>query len=191
MARFAHSWFNTQAKPLWEKHLLPLRKSINTYLEIGCADGCSMYWVMKKLRVEKAFAIDPWEDNVKEKRAEAFSDYRKAFHRNTRRWKDRITTFQGTSFDILRDRHSEIPDDSVDLCYIDGAHRAWDVMGDTVLVWPKLKCGCIVVYDDLNRRWLNGKPLVLPGVHAFMTVYDSRYRVLFIEPRQAAFIKLK
>lgn len=193
MPEFAHRWFERGPQEIWERHVLPLTSEVDTYLEIGSADGESMWWVLNNLKPSKAMTIDPWEANCKRLKRREFRGYRARYHANLKRWLDdgTLTVFDGTSFDVLRDRHKEIPDESVDLCYVDGAHRAWDTMGDLILVWPKIKFGGVVIVDDLQRRWLNGKPLVRPAYFAFQIVYDSRYEWVFCEPRQAAFRKVR
>ena len=54
---YSTRWFEEDAQPIWEQHILPRKDLINTYLEIGCGGGDSACWVLDNLGVEKAIPL--------------------------------------------------------------------------------------------------------------------------------------
>lgn len=188
----SNGWFAEYTEPLWRKHLLPLAGKVATYLEIGICEGRSMVWVLEHLRPELAIGIDPYIA-PRSKFQPQYDEFKRRAYANLERWINAGTVqlHHHASFDFLRTQHQVVPDASVDLAYIDGAHFAWDVVQDTALVWPKVKRGGIVIFDDLQRTWLNGRPLVRFGVRAFMEAWDSRWTLYFWQGRQIALLKEK
>ena len=57
----SNNWFDDGPRATWEEHLLPLKDSIDSYLEIGVCEGVSMRWILENLEPSKAVGIDPWE----------------------------------------------------------------------------------------------------------------------------------
>lgn len=197
---FSNTWFEEQAMPLWEKYLLPLKDEVETYLEIGVAEGRSMLWVMENLEPKRAIGIDPYIP-PKRKQAESTQRHKENIKKNLADWinKGCVHIIEETSWDFFT-RHCDdestaaydfIKNNSIDLAYIDGAHEGWDCLADMVHVWPKLKRGGVMVIDDYHRRVHKGKALVRPAVNAFRLAYDNRWDVFFEARRQIAFRKIK
>lgn len=75
--------------------------------------------------------------------------------------------------------------ESFDMIYIDGAHDSWSVMEDTILVYPLLKKGGMLVYDDVDwKPRKEDKPNAHPSDCPFPSIsfvrnyfYDKIYYV--------------
>lgn len=66
-----------------------------------------------------------------------------------------------------------INDLSLDFAYIDGSHKAFDVCQDGLGVWPKIKSGGLVIFDDY--MWEPDKPRLdrpQAGIDAFLSLVD-------------------
>lgn len=191
--KWSHSWFEQYAEPLWKKWLLPLKGSIKSYCEIGLSEGRSMVWILENLQPDQAIGIDPYLPD-KPDHAANYAQFEANMRENLKPWLDSgvLTVHKQRSIDFLRDHHREIPDGSVDLCYLDGSHMAWDLMTDVGLVWPKLKRpGGILLFDDLQKTIHLGRSLTLIGVWAFEMCYFNRYERFFKEGRQFAVRRIK
>jgi hypothetical protein len=78
------------------------------------------------------------------------------FDHNLRRFGDRVTKIRDFSFPALT-RMRTSGNYRFDLIYIDGNHHRETVMLDSVLAWPMLKAGGILIWDDytseLRSNW--------------------------------------
>ena len=66
-----------------------------------------------------------------------------------------------------------------DLAYIDGSHRRDDVMADSNHVWPLIRPGGIVIWDDYT--WSPDAPpqeRPQPAIDAFLAAREGHYRLL-------------
>ena len=198
----SNNWFDDGPRATWEKHLLPLKDSIDSYLEIGVCEGISMRWILENIEPSKAVGIDPWKAPKFEKQ-EIFDKYQANAMHNLAPWLvDTVTLVPRTSWFAFTGVDSwKIEDNSFDLAYVDGSHDGSRAMEDMVHVWRKLKRGTegrrsqlgggIMIVDDLHRRWHRGRALVRPAVEAFRLAYDGLWTVLWETPRQVAFLKHK
>ncbi|MEO1084849.1 MAG: class I SAM-dependent methyltransferase, partial [Acidobacteriota bacterium] len=64
---------------------------------------------------------------------------------------EKVRAIKGRSQESLR----QLPLDSFDIIYIDGSHRARDVLLDLALSWDLLKVGGVMIMDDYawERQW--------------------------------------
>jgi hypothetical protein len=65
------------------------------------------------------------------------------------------------------------------------------VLTDAALCWDLLARGGVMIFDDLQRRWRNGKPYVREGVLGFLDAFESRYIFIYRAPRNYAIRKIK
>ena len=96
------------------------------------------------------------------------------FVENTKSYVNRISILKGKSSEKLKDL-----DFFYDFIYIDGSHLASDTLEDAVLVFPLLKKGGIMIFDDYT--WGQGLDIYQRpcfGVDAFVNVYGNQLIVL-------------
>lgn len=73
----------------------------------------------------------------------------------------------------------ELPEAYFDVIYIDGSHRAADVLLDAALSWRLLKCDGLMIFDDY--LWEMDKPLAQRpqiAIDLFLEAYVPRLRVV-------------
>lgn len=149
--RFSENWFEHNI-PHWERWLGAFRgKPGLRALEIGSFEGRSTLWLCENIltaddsRIDcvDLFANDP-----------VYGDYHARFRSNTAAHAHKIVEHAGYSFDALRRVEGEF-----DIVYIDGWHSAFGALADSVMSWPLLKPGGVMIFDDYH--WVpqkHGKP---------------------------------
>lgn len=134
---FNHDWamvFRQNATQLF----VPMAEQPIQYLEVGLYEGMSACWMLDNvlLHPESRLTGIDW-DLTPNGRA------------NLSHHTAKTTILEGDSKKILRGLTQQY-----DIIYIDGGHAAKDVLFDTVLAWPLLKRGGIMLWDDY-RRFMN------------------------------------
>jgi len=132
----------------WTEHLSHLqgREGV-AFLEIGCFEGRSTLWFLENILTHPSATIaciDSFSRGGGEPRFEhniALSGYT-----------SRVTKIKGRSEDEL----FELTRESFDAIYIDGSHRAVDVLMDAVAAWQLLKPGGTMIFDDYG--WGEDRP---------------------------------
>ena len=144
---FSQDWFS-QHIPIWTRLLHEFKgKAGLRILEIGTFEGRSTCWLLENIVTGEGAHIDcidtfeGAEDMVALKLD--MSKMRDVFESNIAPWRDRVTVYAGESAAVLRGLSGPF-----DLVYVDGSHRAPDVLADAVLSWPLLKVGGIMLFDD-------------------------------------------
>jgi predicted O-methyltransferase YrrM len=144
---FSQDWFS-QHIPIWTRLLQEFKGRAGLrVLEIGTFEGRSTCWLLENIITGEGAHIDcidtfeGAEDMVALKLD--MSNMRDLFESNIAPWRDRVSVYAGESATVLRGLSGPF-----DLVYVDGSHRAADVLADAVLSWPLLKDGGIMLFDD-------------------------------------------
>jgi predicted O-methyltransferase YrrM len=174
---FTEDWFSAHTA-LWSRVLAPFRGKPGVhYLEVGLFEGRSALWMLEQVLTDpsaRLTGVDLFPDPVVKERW--LANLRKSGHA------DRATTITGYSQVELR----KLPLDTYDIIYIDGSHRAADVMADAVLAWGLLKEGGVMIFDDYAARgpmsWTEAPwpPEHTPrlAVDAFLTAHSGSLELL-------------
>lgn len=159
------------------QHWAPLKGRPLRYLEIGVFEGRGSRWMLENVLTHpdsRLVGIDAWpfDGDPFEGRARA----------NLAEFSERVELIKGRSTDVLR--HGRFEDESFDLIYIDGDHRALAAMSDSVLTWPLLKVGGLCTWDDYKWRrapWKRTPRHERPGdaIDAFIHAIKGQFEPLF------------
>lgn len=178
---FSQDWFS-QHIPIWTRLLDEFKgKAGLRVLEIGTFEGRSTCWLLENIVTGEDAHIDcidtfeGAEDMVALKLD--MSNMRQVFESNVAPWRDRVSVHAGESATMLRGLSGPF-----DLVYVDGSHRAPDVLSDAVLSWPMLKAGGVMLFDDyLWRR--DPRPEHCPGlaIDSFLRCHAGWYDVLLAQ----------
>lgn len=110
-------------------------------------DICTYY----QNSLKKHYLVDPWapqETQVYHDDCNQPKEVQEACLEKTKeqlsRWTDRLHFLRGLSLDMCH----EIPDDSLDFCYIDARHDYLGCKEDIEAYWPKVKSGRILAGHD-------------------------------------------
>lgn len=166
-----HRRFETNYKNYVMPHIDPT-KPIN-FLEIGVDFGITSRWILDNIltHAESTFhGIDPVSQNIPD-------DIKKH---------NQVTLSYTTSIKTLPYCH----DNTIDICYIDADHRALCVLMDSVMVWPLMKVGGFIIWDDYLYRWVSVLSPDSPQLRSkeaidtfIMSVYDC-CDVVFVADNQ-------
>lgn len=190
---YSNRWFQAQGEPIWRKHLLPIREEIKRYIEIGVNEGQSMLFALTHFPVEQALGVDGYKPD-KPRHKEEYAAFRRRMQANLADHlaSGRLKMLYESSEALYRSGSWDdvVQDQWADLIYVDGAHESWAVLEDALNCWRKLRVGGIMVFDDMQRRYVL-RPLCRYGVQAFLDAWDTRYEHFYMEPRQWAVRKVK
>ena len=183
MALFTRTWF-LRNRAHWQTHLAPLAGQRLLYLEVGIFEGRSACWMMDNVLTHpesRYIGIDPWilspsrypDPSIIESRARA----------NLASFASKATIIKGRSQEVLAE--GLVPVATLDIAYIDGDHTREGVLADSELVWPLMKDGGILIWDDY---WMRRSHAVRDAVDGFLDTIAGRYELLF-KNRQVAIRK--
>ncbi len=142
-------------------------------LEIGSFEGRSAIWFLTELLTHpdsRLVCLDPFVMPGQELRFDHNLDLARATHR--------ITKLKGFSGSVLPTLEAE----SFDLVYVDGSHRAADVLLDAVLAWRLVKPDGLMLFDDY--WWRMDKPLherPKLAIDLFLELFAGRHQLLLKE----------
>lgn len=122
-------------------------------LEIGCFEGRSACWFVDHILTgegSRLDCVDPWSN--------AMSEVERRFDHNTADRPGKIDKHRVTSFDWLIAQNARKSPPQYDFIYLDGDHRASNVLSDLVLSWPLLRPGGILICDDYLLKKAGQEP---------------------------------
>jgi predicted O-methyltransferase YrrM len=163
--------FTSQAKPGWEGLVADLRGRPGLrMLEIGSYEGRTTIWFLDNVLTApdaSIICVDPFLD----------ASYELRFDHNLHRsgLGAKVTKLKGFSEAVL----PELPRGSFDLVYVDGNHRAPNVLMDAVLSWRTLKPGGTMIFDDYG--WGPEQPPHLRpqmAIDLFLETFEGEYELL-------------
>jgi hypothetical protein len=145
-----------------------------TVLEIGVWKGDFAENALRSASsITRFYMIDPWRHldhwnkPLNTTSAELERAYQQAIHA-TAFAEDKVEVLRGTTAEMIR----RIPDESLDLAYVDGDHTLRGITIDMICVYPKIKPGGCIGGDDFDPSiWQHGSrfepTLVFPFVVYF------------------------
>jgi predicted O-methyltransferase YrrM len=189
----------------WHSHNIPVWTQIlDKYkgqpgvraLEIGSYEGRSTVWLLENVLTHdtaRIDCIDTFEGSVEHERMGLdLANLLNRFLSNTEPYTKKIRCFRGRSQDVLRlADFGPYEIESYDFIYIDGSHKAADVLADAVLSFPLLKVGGLMIFDDY--AWNGGGPTEFDnpmlGVNSFYYAYQNQLKAVHLS-YQAVFQRL-
>lgn len=141
---------------LWK--LLPENSTI---VELGCAEGLFSSDILKWPNCGLLYMVDLWGriPNQSGDGASPQEWHDKNFNgamTNVEFAKDRIKVLRGLTWDMA----ANVPDESLDLLYLDACHTYECVMEDLTKWFPKVKKGGIIAGHDYKNRAYGVYPAV-------------------------------
>lgn len=166
-------------------------------VEIGVWHGDFSPIILDIVKPDRLFLIDPWEHIEVDSHSNAFVGRTKddkmedIFQKVRKRFEKEI---EAERVSIIRDY--SVPalklfdDESISFAYIDGDHSYEGVSADLKTIFPKIKFGGIIAFDDYHRRgwWKDG---VIRAVNEFVGTHARQVRIRAIAGAQIAIEKIR
>lgn len=153
------------------------RQGVGRILEIGSYEGRSAVFLAGYFPNAVIDCCDTFAGGSDLSAAHDFTQIERRFDKNVAQFGERIRKHKGLS------RHTipklEQAGNSYDLVYVDGNHFHDDVLIDTLLSWPMLSAGGVMIWDDYSwygyRRKLSN---TRAAVDRFLDVHKGEYEPL-------------
>ena len=195
--RFTENWFTDDGLVILND--LDVTKELHI-LEIGSFEGKSTVWFLENILQNKNSTItcvDPWMNYSQDQ--DSLNSYFKEenewdlINRKTKEIflhnivesgdSGKVTIRQGFSDKVLPCLITE--QKMYDIIFIDGNHTAPYVMMDSVMSWPLLKKGGIMIFDDYNWEFDN-PPTLRPkeSVDYFMLSFSDYIKEIYCDYRR-------
>jgi hypothetical protein len=174
---FSSDWTSLHF-PTWSLVLTHLRERPSEILEIGSWEGRSAIFFLEFLPQSRLTCVDTFGGGMENHASPAESReiplIEKRFDANLRSYGERVEKIKARSVAAL-DRLTEARA-TFDVTYIDGSHLRDDVMVDSLLAWPLLRPGGILIWDDYGggQDKASGER-VAPAVEAFLAWHFGEY----------------
>lgn len=157
-------------------------KAFKNILEIGSFEGNSSMFFARNLRNTKIFCVDSWI-GTEEYKDLSFKSLEKNFDENIKEYSN-IYKFKCTSDEFFKNNKI-----SFDLIYIDGYHKAEQVIKDFKNSWQFLNKEGIVIFDDYIWKFFdNMKDNPCFAINLCLNELRNQYKVLKVTNSQL-FIK--
>ena len=183
--RFTTDLFSGNIKA-WEKHLSRFAHQPDLeFLEIGSFEGGSACWLLKNILTSEGSrltCIDTFDFAgqgsyyLQDEGSESMSiEERFDFNIKQTGSAHKVRKLIGCSQEVLRG----LPFYTYNFIYIDGSHKAVNVLEDAVLAWPLLKKRGLLTFDDYEWDG-DPDPLNCPGVaiNAFLNIFETHYAMI-------------
>jgi predicted O-methyltransferase YrrM len=188
--QFTKDWFNW-APEVWTQliPLLPVRTDDGrNFLEIGSFEGRSAVWIAENMmqKGDTLTCIDTWEGGEEHSEEDMEAVYERFTH-NMQLLQTKkalgLSVCVGTSTQELAHWLVEETENHAhfDFIYIDGSHKAPDVLTDACMAWPLLKREGLMVFDDYmwgNPRDALHRPKI--AIDAFTNIFGETTEIIHV-----------
>jgi len=178
MVHFTQDWFSI-AIPGWEAHVVPnLKDKPSLMLEVGSFEGRSAIWSLQNFLNHpdsRIICCDMFGDFFNYKGDELLN----VFKDNTKEYSDKIIIHRGPSQETLKQEALwKNYFEKVDFGYIDGGHSSKEALVDAVLLWPLIKPGGYMCFDDYFGGDIRSIDSCHIGINHFLQVYQDELDIV-------------
>ena len=167
---YTRDW-TANPRSLWPQFLSLLGDDLR-FLEIGTYEGRTATFLLDSYPNSTITVIDTFEGSNEFSDLGVEMEFLERFRENLAPYEDRLEVLIGPSRDMIPELSGEF-----DFAYIDGSHYADDVWADATGVWPLLRSGGVMAFDDYD--WgSHGDDSPRPAIDRFLKEYASGLEVL-------------
>ena len=177
---FSNDWFTMNIET-WLRVLDPYKSRPMEILEVGSWEGRSAIafleiFPLSKLTCVDKFGGEPIDPNNHLLR-DQFQKQEGRFDRNTAQYASRLTKMKGRASAML----DSLAQDKrqFDIIHIDADHSRSAVLTDSVMTWPLLRTGGVLIWDDVQFH-LEWEPSERPAdaIKMFCAMFGDSFREL-------------
>lgn len=176
--KFSNKWFLNNLEVF--NYFISQKISKNfRYLEIGCFEGLSSYYVLSEYNDVNATLIDLWQQpNPNSKPlTNDFSTVEKNFDFNLAGFK--FEKIKNDSVIAMRDLFKD--NKKFDFIYIDGSHNGEDILSDAIEAYKILENNGIIFFDDFLQHDSSRLIQSYEGIEKFLSLYKNYIQILFFQ----------
>ena len=175
---FSQKWFLNNFEIF--TFFLPKDKSLKfDYLEVGCYEGLSSFYVLSEYKFVNAFFLDIWDmPNPNSKTLSTnFDLIEKAFDQNL------------SGFDFKKMKNDSVvsmrkllkENVNFDFIYIDGSHNGEDILSDAIEAFKILKVNGLMFFDDFLQHDDNRILQSYLGIDKFLSLYSDYLKIEYFQ----------
>ena len=175
---FSQKWFLNNFEIF--TFFLPKDKSLKfDYLEVGCYEGLSSFYVLSEYKFVNAFFLDIWDmPNPNSKTlSHNFGLIEKAFDQNL------------SGFDFKKMKNDSVismrkllkENVHFDFIYIDGSHNGEDILSDAIEAFKILKVNGLMFFDDFLQHDDNRILQSYVGIDKFLSLYSDYLKIEYFQ----------
>ncbi len=175
---FSQKWFLNNFEIF--TFFLPKDKSLKfDYLEVGCYEGLSSFYVLSEYKSVNAFFLDIWDTpNPNSKTlSDNFELIEKAFDQNL------------SGFDFKKMKNDSVismrkllkENVHFDFIYIDGSHNGEDILSDAIEAFKILKVNGLMFFDDFLQHDDNRILQSYIGIDKFLSLYSDYLKIEYFQ----------
>lgn len=149
------------------------------YLEIGCYEGLSSFYMVSEYKNINAYFIDLWDmpnENSKSL-TNNFQVVEKKFDENLLNY--RFTKIKGDSVISMRNIFRQKI--NFDFIYIDGSHNGEDILSDSIDAFKILKPGGLIFFDDFLQFEKDRQIQSYSGIEKFLELYKNYIEIVYFQ----------
>ena len=175
---FSQKWFLNNFEIF--TFFLPKDKSLKfDYLEVGCYEGLSSFYVLSEYKSVNAFFLDIWDmPNPNSKTlSHNFGLIEKVFDQNL------------SGFDFKKMKNDSVismrkllkENVHFDFIYIDGSHNGEDILSDAIEAFKILKVNGLMFFDDFLQHDDNRILQSYVGIDKFLSLYSNYLKIEYFQ----------
>ena len=175
---FSQKWFLNNFEIF--TFFLPKDKSLKfDYLEVGCYEGLSSFYVLSEYKFVNAFFLDIWDmpNSNSKTLSHNFGLIEKAFDQNL------------SGFDFKKMKNDSVismrkllkENVHFDFIYIDGSHNGEDILSDAIEAFKILKVNGLMFFDDFLQHDDNRILQSYVGIDKFLSLYSDYLKIEYFQ----------
>ena len=175
---FSNKWFLNNFD-IFNFFLPKDKNSKFDYLEVGCFEGLSSFFVLSEYKAVNAILLDIWDmPNPNSKTlSHNFNSIEKAFDNNLSGFN--FTKIKDDSVVAMRKLFKQ--NKSFDFIYIDGSHNGEDILSDAIEAFKILKKEGLIFFDDFLQHDKNRALQSYEGIEKFLTLYSNYLKIEYFQ----------
>ena len=175
---FTNKWFLNNFEIF--NFFLPEDKSLKfDYLEVGCFEGLSSFYILSEYKAVNAYLLDVWDmPNPNSKTlSNNFDLIEKAFDENLSQFN--FTKIKDDSVVAMRKMLKN--NKFFDFIYIDGSHNGEDILSDAIEAFKILKKNGLIFFDDFLQHDKDRVIQSYEGIEKFLSIYNNFIKIEYFQ----------
>ena len=175
---FSNKWFLNNFD-IFSFFLPQDKNSKFNYLEVGCFEGLSSFFVLSEYKAVDATLLDIWD--MPNPNSKTLSHN---FHSIENTFDDNLSRFNFTKIkddSVVAMRKLFKQNKSFDFIYIDGSHNGEDILSDAIEAFKILKKEGLIFFDDFLQYDKNRTLQSYDGIEKFLNLYSNYLKIEYFQ----------